>query len=88
MEEFCEPNKGLRYMVFNYLATDYEGELLKEPPEGELLWVDRDEALTLPMQDWFKRRFPMFFVQGTFEWSFVWDEEKEETLAETMRSYA
>lgn len=24
LDEFCEPDKGLRYMVFNYLATSFE----------------------------------------------------------------
>lgn len=60
IDEYCDPSQGLRYMVFNYLATATEGELLKNPPEGELLWVDMKEALNLPMQDWFKRRFPLF----------------------------
>lgn len=60
LDEFCEPSDGLRYMVFNYLATSFEGELLENPPEGELLWVDIDKAIELPMRDWFKRRFPLF----------------------------
>jgi 8-oxo-dGTP diphosphatase len=34
LEEFCDPSKQLRYMVFNYLATSFEGELLENPPEG------------------------------------------------------
>jgi 8-oxo-dGTP diphosphatase len=88
MEEFCEPNTGVRQMVFNYLATSFEGDLLREPPEGELLWVDREEALALPMQDWFRRRFPKFFEPGTFEWSYVWDEKKNETLHKTIMNYA
>ena len=87
LDEFCEPNKGLRYMVFNYLATSFEGEILKEPPEGELRWVHMDEALNLPMQDWFKRRFPLFFQPGTFEMSFVWDEQNQITLGKTIRHY-
>lgn len=29
IDEYCDPNQGLRYMVFNYLATATEGELLK-----------------------------------------------------------
>lgn len=87
LEESCEPNTGLRYMVFNYLATAFEGELLENPPEGELLWVDREEALKLPMQDWFKRRFPLFFEDGTFELSEVWDEETGRILDETNKHY-
>ena len=80
LDEFCEPNEGLRYMVFNYLATSFEGELLENPPEGELLWIPIREAMDLPMQDWFKRRFPLFFKEGTFELSFIWDKNKDETI--------
>ncbi|NIK75700.1 8-oxo-dGTP diphosphatase [Paenibacillus castaneae] len=87
LDEFCEPNEGIRYMVFNYLATSFEGELLENPPEGELLWVDIKDALQLPMQDWFQRRFPLFFDPGTFEMSFVWDGEKDKTLKETIKTY-
>lgn len=87
LEEFCEPASGLRYMVFNYLATSFEGELLEQPPEGELLWVDIEDALDLPMQDWFRRRFPLFFKEGTFELSEVWDEVNDVVLAETVRHY-
>ena len=55
--------------------------------QGELLWVDREEALKLPMQDWFKRRFPLFFEEGTFELSEVWDEETGRILDETIKHY-
>jgi 8-oxo-dGTP diphosphatase len=87
LEEFLDPATGLRYMVFNYLADVVEGELLEDPPEGELLWVERDEALELPMQDWFKRRFPKFFESGTFEWSYVWDEASNRTIRSMERQY-
>lgn len=85
--EFCEPNTKLRYMVFNYLATSFEGTLLEEPPEGELVWVDIKDALNLPMQDWFKKRFPLFFEQGTFEWHSVWDKERDVVLNRVEKYY-
>ncbi|GMK43701.1 7,8-dihydro-8-oxoguanine triphosphatase [Paenibacillus glycanilyticus] len=88
LEEFCDPTTNLRYMVFNYLATSFEGTLLESPPEGELLWVNKDEALKLPMQSWFARRFPLFFQEGTFELSYVWDEKVRETLDKTERFYS
>jgi 8-oxo-dGTP diphosphatase len=73
--------KGLyRYMVFNYLATAFEGELLKHPPEGELLWVPIQDALNLPMQPWFKRRFPLFFEEGTFEMFSEGDDETKTSI--------
>jgi 8-oxo-dGTP diphosphatase len=88
LDEFCDPNKQLRYMVFNYLATSFEGELLEHPPEGELLWVNMEEVMDLPAQEWFKRRFPLFFQSGTFELSFVWDSENDLVLGETFKQYA
>ncbi|MFF2887347.1 8-oxo-dGTP diphosphatase [Paenibacillus sp. NPDC057967] len=87
LDEFCDPSTGLRSMVFNYSVTSFEGELLSEPPEGELVWVEREAAMNLPMQDWFQRRFPLFFQPGTFELSFIWDGSKGETLKETIRNY-
>ena len=47
-------------MVFNYWTDSFEGELLMNPPEGELLWVPMDTALHLPMQNWFKE-IPIIF---------------------------
>lgn len=88
LSEYCEPATGLRYMVFNYLATAFEGELLLHPPEGELIWIEKERALDLPMQEWFKNRFPLFFQQGTFEISSVWDKENDEVLNRTERHYS
>lgn len=87
LDEYCDTETGLRYMVFNYLATSFEGELLENPPEGELLWIDKSRALQLPMQDWFKRRFPLFFQQGTFEHSVIWNKRSDITIGETMKHY-
>ncbi|MFD0674902.1 8-oxo-dGTP diphosphatase [Cohnella sp. GCM10027633] len=87
LNEFCEINTGLRYMVFNYLITSYEGELLEHPPEGELLWVNKNQTDHLPMQDWFRRRIPLFFAPGVFEQSTIWDQEKNLELNKTEMYY-
>ncbi|CAM4249180.1 DNA mismatch repair protein MutT [Bacillus manliponensis] len=87
IDEFCEPNTKLRYMVFNYLATSFEGNLIENPPEGELVWVNRKEAMNLPMQEWFRKRLPLFFEEGTFEWHAVWDKESGTTLSKMERVY-
>ncbi|PLR86408.1 DNA mismatch repair protein MutT [Bacillus canaveralius] len=73
LDEYVSPHENIRHMVFNYLADDVEGELLDDPPEGELSWFHREEALQLPMQSWFRRKFPLFFKKGTFEIHTVWD---------------
>lgn len=85
VDEYIVPKTNYRYIVFNYLARTFEGELLKNPPEGELAWVPIEEALQLPMQSWFKRRFPLFFQEGTFEISVVWDEDAQEVLEDKVR---
>lgn len=85
LDEFVDPDKNFRYMVFNYVATSFEGELLENPPEGELLWVPIQEALDLPMQPWFKRRFPLFFEEGTFEIFEEWDQEHQVTHKQYVR---
>ncbi|GAA0327533.1 8-oxo-dGTP diphosphatase [Bacillus carboniphilus] len=74
--EYVNPISKARYMMFNYLTKDFSGELLQNPPEGRLVWVKVDEALNLPMQESIKRRFPLFFEEGTFEIQVVWDHEK------------
>ncbi|WP_127533534.1 8-oxo-dGTP diphosphatase [Paenibacillus kobensis] len=84
IDEYVVPATKYRYMVFNYLATKYEGELLQDPPEGELAWVDRNEAAGLPMQSWFKRRLPLFFEPGTFEICAVWDEETKSEIEDRV----
>jgi len=84
MDGYVVPKTNYRYIVFNYLAQNYTGELLDNPPEGELAWIEVNEALKLPMQPWFKRRFPLFFEEGTFDLSIVWDED---TLSEVEERY-
>lgn len=87
LDEFCEVTTGLRYMVFNYLVTSFEGQLLDNPPEGELRWVDKDRLDELPMQDWFRERLPLFFQPGVFELSTIWDQEQDTVLNKTVKQY-
>ncbi len=84
LDEYVNPKENVRYMVFNYWTDSFEGELLLNPPEGELSWVAIDTALNLPMQDWFKERFPLFFEIGTFEIQRVWDQDLDKQVAMTI----
>lgn len=76
--EYVNPTTKDRYMIFNYLSKDFSGELLENPPEGKLVWVSIKEAMDLPMQQSIKRRFPLFFEEGTFEIQVQWNHEKNE----------
>ncbi|TAA72375.1 8-oxo-dGTP diphosphatase [Planococcus salinarum] len=85
LDEFTDLSENLRYMVFNYTAAEFEGELLENPPEGKLKWVPVAEALELPMQGWFRERFPLFFEEGTFEVHKRWDGVQKDALKESIR---
>lgn len=85
IDEYVVPKTNYRYMVFNYLVKEYKGELLSNPPEGELHWININEALELPMQPWFKRRLPLFFEKGTFEISVVWDEDSKRSIEDKIK---
>jgi 8-oxo-dGTP diphosphatase len=80
LDEYTNEAENLRYMVFNYLATDFSGELLNNPPEGELHWIHKEDVLDQKIQTWFARKFPLFFEEGTFEIHTRWDGEKDEVI--------
>jgi 8-oxo-dGTP diphosphatase len=76
--EYVNPEKNDRYIIFNYLTTTFSGTLLEDSPEGKPVWVHLDDVQNLPMQTSIKRRFPLFFQEGTFEIQIVWDELKNQ----------
>jgi 8-oxo-dGTP diphosphatase len=65
--EYVNPTTKDRYMIFNYLAKNFKGQLLENSPEGKPVWTRIEEAYNLPMQKSIRRRFPLFFEEGTFE---------------------
>lgn len=75
ISEYVNPTAKKRYMMMNYWTKDFAGELLENPPEGELHWVKIGDAKNLPMQEDIKQRFDLFFEPGTFEIQTVWNEE-------------
>lgn len=84
LDEFVDVNERYRYMVFNYITDTFEGELLDNPPEGELRWIPLDELVHYPMQDWFRERLTYFFEDGTFEIYALWDEKRNDTQKRTI----
>lgn len=71
--EYVNPVAKDRYMIFNYITYDFKGELIEDGPEGKAVWIPIEEAYKLPMQDSIRRRFPLFFREGTFEIHVEWD---------------
>ncbi|MGF2615816.1 8-oxo-dGTP diphosphatase [Rossellomorea vietnamensis] len=85
IDEFVIPHKKYRYIVYNYLATELNGDLLDDPPEGTLKWISRKKVMGLPMQPWFKRRLPYFFKDGVFEIHSKWDGNESSEAEVTIR---
>ena len=84
--EYVNPVAKDRYMIFNYLTKDFNGELLEDAPEGKPVWVNINEAYNLPMQESIKRRFPLFFEDGTFEIQVEWNHEENKAGKFTIRN--
>jgi 8-oxo-dGTP diphosphatase len=85
LDEYVNPQANHRYMVFNYYTDSFEGHLLEHPPEGELKWVPMDQFSQILMQEWFRRRLPLFFEEGTFEIHAEWDEESNREVEVKVR---
>ncbi|WP_017154601.1 8-oxo-dGTP diphosphatase [Bacillus bingmayongensis] len=83
--EYVNPIAKDRYMIFNYFTRDFKGDLLKDSPEGKAVWVNINEAYNLPMQKSIRRRFPLFFEEGTFEIQVEWDHEKNQEGLVTIK---
>lgn len=84
--EYVNPTTKDRYMIFNYLTTDFKGDLLEEFPEGEAVWVNIEDAYHLPMQTSIRRRFPLFFKDGTFEIHVEWNHEEDKEGIITIKN--
>lgn len=84
--EYVNPTTLDRYMIFNYITNEFEGDLLENPPEGELRWIDISDLEKMPMQESIRRRIPLFFETGTFEIQVVWDEETDSEKEVYIRS--
>ncbi|WP_226659335.1 NUDIX domain-containing protein [Guptibacillus hwajinpoensis] len=86
IDEFIITEEKYRYVVFNYVTRTFSGTLLESPPEGELHWVKRSAVDNLPMQEWFRKRLPKFFEEGTFEISIEYEKHSETPIKETRRT--
>ena len=64
--EYMNPNNE-RYMIFNYITYDFDGELIEHSREGKPEWILITDLNNIEMQDNFRRRVPLFFQEGTFE---------------------
>lgn len=71
-----------RHIIFNYLATSYEGKAKDACAEGELKWVNLDSIKQYDMAEGMEYRLPLFFSAGTKELYIEWNERNGYTKVE------
>ncbi len=73
--EYVNPTLNDRFIIYNYLATEFSGTLSEGGKEGRPQWFSLSELGNLPMQASIRRRIPYFFKDGVTEIQVIWDEE-------------
>lgn len=63
LAEYMNPGNE-RYMIFNYLTRDFEGDLLADSREGKPEWISLEASADIEMQDNFRRRIPLFLQRA------------------------
>lgn len=76
--EYVNPVKKERYIIMNYIASQFSGTIIDDSKEGNPIWVHIDDLMTIPMQKSIRRRIPYMLEEGTFEIHVIWDEEKDQ----------
>ncbi|MEY8462336.1 8-oxo-dGTP diphosphatase [Streptococcus merionis] len=80
---YTNPDKRERHVYYDFLCTDFEGQLLVDAPEGEPRWFQISELDHLDMQADIRERLPLYWEEGSFERIHYWDEEGQ-VIARTV----
>ncbi len=72
---FINPAIPERYVYYDFLCTDFSGEVLEESAEGRPKWWDIDQLDQISMQDDIRERLPLYWRKGSFQRIHFWDEE-------------
>ncbi|MCA0969289.1 8-oxo-dGTP diphosphatase [Halobacillus litoralis] len=75
--EYVNPAVNDRFIIFHYITSDFEGDLLEESEEGKPQWVKISELEDLPMQSSIRRRIPLLLEEGIFEVQVEWDQQND-----------
>ena len=72
---FTNPDKQERYVYYDFLCTEFTGQVHGTSREGEPKWWKISELEQLDMQDDIRTRLPLYWRRGSFERIHYWDEE-------------
>lgn len=68
---------GIRYTIFLYDATEYEGEVVSSD-EGRVFWATPEEVKNAPVVSDFWENMPLYDRDDLSELCYLWNEEKQE----------
>lgn len=73
---FTNPLGNERYVYYDFLCEEFEGEVLTDSREGRPQWWAIEDLDKLDMQDDIRERLPLYWGNGSFERIHYWDKEK------------
>lgn len=64
-----------RHIIFNYVATEYEGNIKESCEEGNISWIDIEQITEQKLAEGMEYRIPLFLQKGYSELYIEWKEE-------------
>lgn len=68
--------QGNDWSVFVFTSNDFQGEILENPPEGELHWIEKSKILKLNLWEGDKYFLPLVLSGSTFLGKFKYEDGK------------
>lgn len=64
-----------RHIIFNYVATEYEGNIKESCEEGNISWIDIEQITEQKLAEGMEYRIPLFLQKRYSELYIEWKEE-------------
>lgn len=74
-----------RHIIFNYVATEYEGNVNEFCEEGNISWIDLDKIKEQELAEGMEYRIPLFLQREYSELYIEWKEECGYTKVEYIK---
>jgi len=77
MTHFFNNDTKERYIVFNFISNEFEGNFLNDCDEGTLYWIPRSKLNEYVFAEGMAERFPQFFEGDACEMFVQWKEKEK-----------
>lgn len=78
IKNWYDEDKNLRYIVFQFKTSDFEGDLIESTHEGEVFWTDKDNIRNLTSPKGFEMNLEVILNDEINECYIIKNEEKTE----------